>query len=382
MMKFLSIIKDEYKNFLADTGVLLIMIAAVVAYAFWYVMPYQQEVMKEIPVGVVDLDNSDFSRDYVRDLNITDVLKIKKRSMSIHDAEIAFYKDEIRGFVVIPKDFEKDLLKGKQVNVSLYGDSAYLIVYKTLYAAVAQTSIATGGKIEVAKMMKQGLKKKQALTVKQPFEFVQVPLFNPVGGYKSYVYPVILVMILHQTMILGLGLMQGTRNEKKKKYCKNAKDLPLTLFARSTFYVLLYLLYGLVAFFIFPELFVYPMHYNPVPLLGIYILMLYTVCFFAQTISYFFRIREAALLVMVVTSLVFIFIPGLIWPRESIPAFINIFSFFIPATCGIDGIIKINQNGAGFINIIYDYLWLMFLCLLYFGSAILLTKKSDDSFDK
>ena len=68
-------------------------------------------------------------------------------------------------------------------------------------------------------MMKAGIPKKQALALKQPFEFVQVPLFNSIGGYKSYVYPVILILIRHQTFVLGLGLMQGTRNEIKEKYC-------------------------------------------------------------------------------------------------------------------------------------------------------------------
>ena len=380
MNKFLSIIKDEFNHFISDGGVLLIMIAAVVAYAFWYVMPYQQEVIKEVPVGVVDLDNTDTSKDFIRDLDITDVLDIKEHCMSIHDAEIEFYKNKIRCFIVIPKDFESDLLKGKQVDVATYGDSAYLIVYKTMYSTIAQTAIEMGGKIEVFRMMKQGLHKKQALTVKQPFEFVQTPLFNPVGGYKSYVYPVILVLILHQTLILGLGMLQGTRNEKKEKYCKEEKDLPFTLFARSTFYVILYLLYGAIAFLIFPSLFVYPMHYNIIPMFVIYILMLYCVSFFAQTLSYWFRMRESALLIMVVTSLIFIFMIGLIWPRESIPFIINIISFFIPATCGIDGIIKINQNGATFINVIYDFLWLIFLTAFYFTTAILLTKKSDRNF--
>ena len=69
--------------------------------------------------------------------------------MSIHDAELAFFKDKVRGFIVIPKDFERDLLMGRQVDVSVYGDSAYLIVYKTLYSAIVETAIGMGGRIEV-----------------------------------------------------------------------------------------------------------------------------------------------------------------------------------------------------------------------------------------
>ena len=243
-----------------------------------------------------------------------------------------------------------------------------------------QTAMENGAKIEVGKMMKTGVPKKLALAIKQPFEFVQIPLFNSIGGYKSYVYPVILAMIIHQTLILGIGLLQGTRNEKKEKYCKKPKDIPFTLFTRTSGCILPYLLYGLVGFYIFPSLFSFPSYYSVVPLLILYVLMLYTTAFFAQAISYFFRIRETALLLLVPTSIVFIFLTGLIWPREAIPQVLNIISFFIPATCSIDGIIKLNQNGAGFVNIIYDYLWLAFLCIIYFVLAVRLTEKSDSKF--
>ena len=380
MNKFLEIMFEEFKRFTSEKGVMLIMIVAVILYSFWYAMPYNREVIKDVPIGIVDLDETDFSRDVVRDLDVTDVLDFKQHYLSIHDAERDFFRGKLMGFIVVPKDFQKDILRGKQVNVSLYADSAYLVVYKTIYSAALQAALENGARLEVGRMMKTGIPKKQAIAVKQPFEFISVPLFNPVGGYKSYVYPVILVMILHQTLIMGLGMLQGTRNQKKEKYTLDPKDIPFTLLARSTMYVLMYLFYGSVAFLIFPSLFVYPSHYNLIPLFLVYILFLYCVAFFAQTISYWFRMRESVLLIMVVTSLIFVFIPGLIWPRESIPEFINIISFLIPGTCGVDAIIKLNQNGASFINILYDYLWLMFLTIAYFISAVYLTKKSDSKF--
>ncbi len=380
MNKFFAIMADEFKHFIKDKGVLLVMVVAVIAYSFCYVLPYNTEVMKDVPIGIVDLDNTSSSRNFVRSIDSTDALDIVTHALSVEEAEKEFYKSNIKGFIVIFDNFENDLHKGKQTNISFYGDSAYLIVYKTLYSLVAQAAIETGAKIEVGKMMKSGVPKRQAVAIKQPFEFVQVPLFNSIGGYKSYVYPIILILILHQTLILGLGMRQGARNERRKKYCADSKDIPFVLFARTTLYVLIYLFYGSVAFLIFPEIFVYPMHYNIIPMYLMYILMLYAAAFFAQSISYFFKIREAVLLVMVVTSLLFIFIPGLIWPREAIPDFINWLSFLIPSTCGIDGIIKINQNGAGFMNVLYDYFWLMFLCVGYYILAVFVTRKLDSQY--
>ena len=81
------------------------------------------------------------------------------------------------------------------------------------------------------------------------------------------------------------------------------------------------------------------------------------------------------MLILVVTSLIFIFLPGLIWPKEAIPQWLNIVAYFIPATCGVDGIIKVNQMNATFWNVKYDFLWLIFLCGLYFASSIYVIKK-------
>ena len=284
----------------------------------------------------------------------------------MQDAQKDFYSNKTRGIVIIPKDFEKNILRGKQSTISLYADTSYLIIYKSVYTGTLQTAMSMGAKIEIGKLMKSGVPKQLAMTLKQPFEFIQIPLYNAAGGYETYVYPSILVMILHQTLVIGLGLMQGTRNELKENYCKKEEDIPFTLFARCTTYVLLYLFYSLIIFLIFPAIFIYPMSYNIIPLFALLIPMYYSAAFFSHAISYFFKTRESALLILVVTSLIFIFLPGFIWPKEAMPTWINILAEFIPATSGVDGIIKINQMSGTFWNIRFNFIWLVFLCVFYF----------------
>ena len=110
--------------------------------------------------------------------------------------------------------------------------------------------------------------------------------------------------------------------------------------------------------------------------------MLYAAAFFVQVISYGFRIREASLMVLVVTSLVFIFLPGVIWPKEAIPQIVNVISMFIPVTPAIDGITKVNVQGATFYQVLPDFLCLLFLCVLYFVLAIFVTKKLHKEYEK
>lgn len=381
MIKFLEIIKNEWKNFTHDQGAMLIMIIGVIVYPLFYSMPYATEIIKDAPIGVVDYDRSNLSRIFTRNLNTSDSVEVISTPISKQEAEKQFFKNQIRGFVIIPKDFEKDILRGQQSTVELFADSGYVIIYKAVYGATIQVATTLGAKIEVGKLMKKGMPKQVAIALKQPFEFVQIPLYNAAGGYETYVYPSILVMILHQTLVVGLGLMQGTKNEFREIYCKRKEDIPITLFARCTTYVLLYLFYSLIIFLVLPAICVYPMAYNIIPLLLLLIPMYYGAAFFSNTISYFFKTRESALLILVVTSLIFIFLPGFIWPKEAMPQIVNIFAYFVPATCGVDGIIKINQMNGTFWNVRYDFLWLVFLCVFYFITANFAIRKLHSKID-
>ncbi len=376
MKRFFNLIKEEFYDFIHDSGATLIMIIGVFGYSLFYAIPYATEVIKEVPIGVVDLDRSNLSREYIEKLNATDYVDVLHNFVGINEAEKEFYKDNIKGFILIPKDFEKDILRGTQSVVSIYADTSYMIIYKAFSQGVVSTAADLGAKFEVGKLLKSGMPKQMAIALKQPFEFVQVPLYNPAGGYETYVYPVILILILHQTLVIGMGLMQGTKNELKEDYCEKPKDIPFILFGKCTFYVLLYLFYSIIIFLFFPAIFVYPMAYNIFPLFLMLTLMYYSAGFFSNTISYFFKTRESALLMLVVTSLIFIFLPGLIWPKEAIPQWLNVIAMFIPATCSIDGIVKINQMNATLWDIRYDLLWVFFLCIFYFVLACKVVKKS------
>lgn len=375
MKKIIDIIKDEFDLFRKESGAMLIMIIGVVAYSIFYMLPYSTEIIKEAPIGVVDFDGTKMSHEFIRNLNATDSVDVVSRPVSIDEAKHLFYKGDIKGYVIVPRDFQKEIKRGSQAVVSTYADSSYLIIYKTIYSAVVQTAINYGAKIEIGKLLKKGMSKDVAMTVKQPFEFVQEPLYNPAGGYETYVYPVILILILHQTLVVGIGLMQGTRHELKENYCKKEEDVPITLLGRCTAYVLLYMFYSIFYFLIYPAIGKYPMSYNLLPLILILLPMFYSAALFSHTISYYFKKRESSLLILVVTSLIFIFLPGLIWPKEAIPQWLNIIAYFIPATCGVDGIIKVNQMNATFWNVRYDFLWLIFLCWMYFATSIYVIKK-------
>src|SRR5574344_2108845 len=194
--KFFDIAIKEFLGIFKDHGAILIMVFGALTYALFYAIPYAHEVLRDVPVGVVDLDNTQMSRKLIRMMDSNEYIAVSERPVTIDSAKKDFYSGKIRSYVVIPRNFEHDIFRGKPVKVSMYSDSSYLLIYRQVANGVITSAMTMGAGVEVAKLMKQGLSKEQAITLKMPFDFVQMPLFNPSSGYASYIYPVVIVLIL------------------------------------------------------------------------------------------------------------------------------------------------------------------------------------------
>lgn len=380
MSNILKIWKSEILAILKDPGTLLIMVIGAFMYSLFYTIPFSTHILKDVPIGVVDFDNSSLSRELIRNFDSSEFIKVSSRPLDVAQAKEEFYKNEIRAYVVIPKDFERDIFRGGNSYVSSFEDSAYLIVYKQVSTGIITTASTLGAKIEIGKMMKKGLSKQQAMSVKLPFEFVQVPLYNPIGSYQNYIYPLVLILILQQTMLVGTGLLGGTRREKLElgkieKFC-DFSDNPIEIVLGKTFaYSSFYLFHSVFYFLVFPAILNYHMTYNMPLLILLLIPFLLSISFLGQTLVYFFAKRETSLLILVVTSLPMIFLPGFVWPKESMPLWLVFASKIFPATSTMDGLVRVNQMGASFYQVQGDFLILVGLCVLYFVLACNVTKK-------
>ena len=388
----IKILKNEFVEIFKDPGSSLIMVGAIFLYSLFYTIPFANNALRNVPIGVVDNDNTSFSQKFIRDLNATEYIEVIETPKDIEDAKSEYYKNKIRAFVLIPKDFERDIKRGNPSFVSSYTDSAYLIIYKNIATAVATVAGETGAKIEVGTLMKKGTPKEVAKSLVNPVEFVQNPLYNPIGSYQNYIYPLILIMILQQTMLIGVSMLNATLRERISGFKERGENgnwkltklnainpysnNPIEIvIGKSLAYVLLYFIYALIFFLIFPTLVTYDMTYNLIPMFLILVPFLFASAFLGISLVYFCKKREISFFIMIVSSVPLIFLPGFVWPRESIPTVLNVLSKFIPFETAADGLVKINQMGASFCQVQKDFWILLGLCYLYFVAACYTMKK-------
>lgn len=376
--KVLDVMKNQFFVIAKDPGAILILVIGVILYSLIYAIPYATELIKDVPVAVVDLDNSTLSRTFTSNMDASDYVQVSQKLSNVQEAKEEFYQDDVKAYIVIPQDFERNLKRGKKINVSLYSDASYLLIYKAVTSGVVTTANEFSAGLEIKKLIKNGASKQEALNQVRPFEMVSIPLFNPSGGYESYLYPLILVLIIQQTLLVGIGLMDGSARERALKgeaFCKVSNHPSEIILGKTLAFTSIYLIHSFTYFIIYPAIHDYTMYYNLLAMYAILIPYLFASCFLAQSLVYFFTEREGSLLTITLTSLPIIFVAGFLWPKESLPAWMAALAFALPSTPAINGIVRINQMGASFYQVLPDFLILLGLCILYYIVAFWVVQK-------
>ena len=112
----------EWRRVLGDSGVLGLFILAPILYAVFYPQPYLGQLVRNIPIAVVDQDNTDLSRGLIQALGAHGNLSIALRATTFAEAEDAIQARRAFGIVGIPPDTERNVLKGVSARLPIYGD--------------------------------------------------------------------------------------------------------------------------------------------------------------------------------------------------------------------------------------------------------------------
>ncbi len=106
------------------------------------------------------------------------------------------------------------MLKGNKARVAAYVDSAYFLLYNRTLQGISEASGAVNADIAARGARSDGSLAHAALISASPVELLSEPLFNPTGGYASYVVPAAFVLILQQTLFLGAATLGGVAFEQ------------------------------------------------------------------------------------------------------------------------------------------------------------------------
>lgn len=366
--------KREFRTTFRDQGVLIFFVFVPLVYPLIYAFIYTNETIREVPAVVVDNARTSLSREYLRRADASAEMNIVAYCADMEEAKRMLKERKAYGIIYIPTHFSEDLARGKQTQVSLFCDMSGLLYYKALLTANTNVSLAMNAEI---KMERAGnTTNRQDEITAYPIEYEDIALFNPANGFAAFLIPAVLILIIQQTLLLGIGLSAGTAREQNR-----FKDLvPINRHYNGTLRIVMgkglsyFLVYSLVAVYtlcVVPYLF--SLNQIAIPgVLTMFTLPYLAACiFFAMTASIAIRNRETCMLVFVFTSVPLLFLSGISWPGSAMPAFWKYFSYLFPSTFGINGYVRINSMGATLNEVSFEYQALWIQTGIYFITTCL-----------
>ena len=352
----------EMRRVLNDRGVFGLIILAPVIYGVLYPQPYLGQILRRIPIAVVDQDHTELSRSLVQTLNADEATEVAVSADTLAQAQAALDRREVFAILGIPQDTEKEVLKGNPARLPAYVDSAYFLLYNRMLEGIMEGSGAVNGDVASRGARAEGSLAHAALTRSSPVDLVTEPLFNPTGGYASYVVPAAFILILQQTLLLGVATMGGVTSASGRR---RERDGVRAILGQAIAHLCL-ALPGLALYLIvIPRIFGFSTLGSVLDLLAMAIPFVLSVSFLAQFTSLWFRRRETAVLLFIAASLPLFFTVGVSWPVEAIPDVIRAASRVFPSTSAIDGLVRINQMGASLHDVAKDWASLWALVALY-----------------
>lgn len=364
----------ELKAVFKDQGFLIFFLLVPLAYPLLYAFIYTNEVVREVPAAVVDASNSTLSRNYLRLVDANAGVHIQSYCADMEEAKLLLKENKVYGIIYIPATFSKDIATGKQTTVSLYCDMSGMLYYKSLLVASTNASLSVNKQIKIQRMANTTQRQDEVSTA--PITYEDVSLFNPQDGFASFLIPAVLILIIQQTLLLGIGLSAGTAREKnlfrdliplKRQYQGTLR----IVLGKSAAYLLIYVLVSAYILCLVPKMFSLVQIAQPMTLLAFVLPYLLACIFFAMTCSIFIHHRESCMMIYVFTSVPLLFISGISWPGASIPLFWEIFSWLFPSTFGINGFVRINTMGATLYDVKTEYAALWLQACIYFVTTCL-----------
>ncbi|KLU14163.1 MULTISPECIES: ABC transporter permease [Xenorhabdus] len=326
---------------------------------------YARPSLWDLPIAVIDKDNSYASRTLIR--NIDAMAKVAPKSYNnLDNARHDMLQRTIFAIIIVPMDFEKRLLGGQDVTVPVYGDATNRLangqIQKDLMLAYQQLLSEYNGKL----LLQSGFSLEQVKTLLQPIRGETIGLFNPGVSYAAIVFPGLLVMLLQHSLLVACVRVSITLRDTPK----GNPPLPIYLGTLSAL-IPIWLFLSVIFFILWPWILGYR---QDAP---IHLVLLLTFPFLLAVLGLGKLVTECLRSVeMIYLTLAFIttpifYISGTIWPPQAMPEWVRVISLALPSTWATKAIAGVNQMGLPLHNVFNDIGMMLLLGVIYMVLGIL-----------
>jgi ABC-2 type transport system permease protein len=366
--------RQELKQVFRDEGVLIFCVIVPLVYPLLYSWIYNNEVVHEVPVVVVDDSHSHLSRQFIRMCDASPDVKIVSYAGDLDEAKMLVSRQVAKGVYYIPEEFATNINRMKQSVIGVYCDMSLMLTYKAIYQTAVAVTQTMGAEIQRRVSGNWTAREDQITT--RPLAFEDVPVFNPAGGYGNFIIPAVLMLIIQQTLVLGIGLAAGTARERNRysdlvPIHKCYGGIYRIVCGKAMCYLMIYAVMSAYLTIAVPRMFSFIAMIHWQDLVALMVPYLLASTFFGMTVSCLVHYRENVMLLMVFLSLPLLFMSGVSWPQSSIPGYWQGVSWLFPSTFGIRAFVRMNTMGGVLSDVVTEIRCLWIQAATYFGTACL-----------
>ena len=180
----------------------------------------------EMPIGIVDADNTTTTRALIRRLDAFQMSRIEHSYATVAEARKAIQNNEIYGFLYFPKGTTEKLLASRQPKISYYYSYTTLAAGALLMKDLKTISTLGSAAVGQATMRAKGFTPEQIQTFLQPIKIDLHQIANPWTSYNSYLSTMIVpgMMMLFIFLITAYSLGTELKFNVSKKWMEMADN--------------------------------------------------------------------------------------------------------------------------------------------------------------
>ena len=224
----------------------------------------------DLPMGVVDMDNSSNSRTVIRTVDAMDQVKVQAVYHSMSEARDAVQRNIIYGFIYIPEDFSAKLQAFRRPTITYYTSYALYVPGSLEYSSMRKAVELVSGAALRSQLYARGATENQAMGFVQPIVIESHATFNPALNYSVYLcntlLPGIMMLLISLMTVYSIG-SEVKFNTARYWLERGNHSILLSLAAKELPYTLAFFIIGFFCDFCFYGILKFPCNGGFMPML-------------------------------------------------------------------------------------------------------------------
>jgi ABC-2 type transport system permease protein len=348
MKNFFSLLKREFQMFWQNKILRMLFIGAPLLYAVLLGYVYSKGKVTDLPIIVVDMDQSEMSAKAIEMFNDDEVISVAAILYDQNDLSKIMIDKEANSVVIIPKDFQKMVLTKRYPEITTIVNTANILTanYSSTAIQVCLGTLKAGVQMET--LRKQGIPEKLLASQYEPFKTTFVKKYNRSSNYMYYLWPGVLSAVLQQVMLLALAL--SFASEFENGTFKILVDKSPSILKMISVKIIPYLImsFGVwLLYWMFTFYFRIPFFENLLPLTFVAGVFVLSVSFIGILVSILIPSQLKATEILMVIATPSFILSGFSWPLSQMPDWVQAISNVIPLTHFLKAFrILIIENGT------------------------------------